>query len=89
MLAWVLTEALSTVRNTPVDSTTYRAPESPHGISAGFILVQMNREREREREKEDRQRERKDTGRERETEGSKQIKNTQKLMTGTDYNPSY
>lgn len=33
-----LTEALSMLRKTPVDSTTYRAPASPHGISAGFIL---------------------------------------------------
>ena len=35
----VLTVALSTLRKTPVDSTTYNAPESPHGISAGFILT--------------------------------------------------
>lgn len=32
------TEAFSTLRKTPVDSTTYLAPVLPQGISAGFIL---------------------------------------------------
>lgn len=34
----VHTEAFSTLRKTPVDSTTYKAPALPHGISFGFIL---------------------------------------------------
>lgn len=34
----VHTLALSTLRKTPVDSTTYLAPASPQGISAGFML---------------------------------------------------
>lgn len=34
----VHTEAFSTLRKTPVDSTTYLAPALPQGISAGFIL---------------------------------------------------
>lgn len=38
-----LTEALSMLRKTPVDSTTYRAPASPHGISAGFMLCANKR----------------------------------------------
>lgn len=32
------TEAFSTLRKTPVDSTTYLAPAAPQGISAGFML---------------------------------------------------
>lgn len=39
-----LTEAFSMLRKTPVDSTTYRAPASPHGISAGFMLSANKRE---------------------------------------------
>ncbi len=35
------TEAFSTLRKTPVDSTTYFAPASPQGISAGFILERV------------------------------------------------
>lgn len=38
MCMWVHTEAFSTLRKTPVDSTTYLAPALPQGISAGFIL---------------------------------------------------
>lgn len=38
MRVFVHTEAFSTLRKTPVDSTTYLAPALPHGISAGFIL---------------------------------------------------
>lgn len=38
MCMYVRTEAFSTLRKTPVDSTTYLAPALPHGISAGFIL---------------------------------------------------
>lgn len=32
-------EALSTVVKTPEDSTTYSAPKSAHGISAGSLYV--------------------------------------------------
>ena len=38
MCLCVRTEAFSTLRKTPVDSTTYLAPALPQGISAGFIL---------------------------------------------------
>lgn len=37
----LLTEAFSVLRKTPVDSTTYRAPALPQGISAGFMLTWM------------------------------------------------